>query len=52
MMLLVAKQDVIEQWAIGGQEWAGHLDRLGVPVFRLIRFYFHVELFEAADFLF
>ena len=47
-MLLVTKQDVVQKWAVRGQESTSHLKGLCVPELRFICLNFNLKLFEAA----
>jgi hypothetical protein len=47
MVFLVAKQDMIEEWAVRRQEGACNFQRLRMPILRLVRLLSDVKVFEA-----
>ena len=49
MVFLVAKEDVIKKWAVGGEKFTGYLKWLCMPVFGLVSLFCDVELLKIVD---
>ena len=46
---MVAKEDVIKKWTVGGKKFTGYLKRLCMPVFGLVSLFCDVELLKIVN---